>query len=353
MIQVVCGTRPEAIKLAPVVQALRRAGLPTTLIGTTQQGPLVERAFAEVGLAVDRWVTAPQGAGLAGAVSGLLAALQPVLDGRCVVVHGDTSTALAGALAGFYAQIPVAHVEAGLRSFDPSQPYPEEMHRQLIDRLATWWFAPTEGAGEQLRREGCAPGRVHVVGNTVVDAMQAALGRSRPWRSWGLDDGLVAALEGPARVVLATCHRRENHGAPMRRVIEALEALAADHEVLWMQHPNPFVPLEVRGARGVTPQSHALFVQLLARADVVLTDSGGVQEEAVALGRRALVLREVTERPEGLEAGLLTLVGTDTGRIVDAARAERRGPLRPAGVYGDGQAGERIAAVLASSVSAP
>lgn len=340
-IQVIAGTRPEILKLAPVVHALRERGADVELVVTDQQPDLVVDTLDDVGLVADRSVRAG-GVGLAGTVGALLAALGPVVGGDVVVVHGDTSTALAGAMAAFYAGLPVAHVEAGLRSGNRGRPFPEEAHRQLIDRLARWWFAPTVEAGETLVEEGCDPERVHVVGNTVVDAMQAALARGGV-----LPDAVEAALAGPSSTVLVTCHRRENHGAAMGRVAEAVERLGRDHVVIAMRHPHPATAAVAEAASlAVGPLSHGAFVRLLGAVDVVLTDSGGVQEECVALGRRAWVLREETERPEGVASGHLVLVGTAVEGIVGAVGGEAgRVGVGPC-PYGEGDSGDRIADVL-------
>jgi UDP-N-acetylglucosamine 2-epimerase len=308
-------------------------------VHTGQQTHLVDRAFAELGLRpdLDLGVIA---AGLAQTTGALLGAVGRVLEPVPVIVHGDTSSALAGALAGVYARQPVAHVEAGLRSGDPDRPFPEEQHRVVIDRLATWWFAPTASARRTLLSEGCAADRVHLVGNPVVDALYAARSRG----------GVVPVelLDRTRPVVLVTCHRRENRGAPMERVAAALRRLQPTHRIVVVAHPHPATACVAEAAEHlVGPMDHADFVALLDRADVVLTDSGGVQEEAVASGRRALVLREETERPEGIELGLLELVGTDPDRIVAAVRGERgRAAVEVGAPYGRGDAGERIAEVL-------
>jgi len=349
--QVVCGTRPEVLKLAPVVAALRRRGADVQWVSTGQQRDLVDRTFAELGITPEVSLGVAV-RGLAAGTGALLAAVGEVLTGDVVIVHGDTSSALAGALAGFYAGIPVAHVEAGLRSGDPRRPFPEEQHRVLIDRLATWWFAPTEGARDTLLGEGCDRSRVHLVGNTVVDALLAARERGGE-----LPAEVEAVLAGDRPVVVVTCHRRENHGAGMRRVAEAVRAIGRGCAVIAVRHPHPETAVVAQAATvAVGPLSHGAFVRLLDRADVVLTDSGGVQEEAVALGRKALVLREATERPEGVEVGLLELVGTDAERIVGAVRGEMaRGSGERVEVwpYGRGDAGERVAGVLSGSEAAP
>lgn len=339
MIRVLLGTRPEVLKLAPVVEALRARGADVDVVGVEQQPELVRATLAEVGLGVDRWLPMASGTlerrlgRLVEAVGADLRADRP----RVLVVHGDTTTALAGALAGFYAGVPVAHVEAGLRSGNRDRPFPEEAHRQLIDRLSTWWFAPTDEAGATLRAEGCESARVHVVGNTVVDALLAAKARG----------GEPPEVPGE-RTVLVTCHRRENHGAAMERVAEAVRRLREGGcTVIAMEHPHPATkPVAAAADVAIGPLGHGAFVRLLEAVDVVLTDSGGVQEECVALGRRAWVLREETERPEGVVSGHLVVVGTGVERIVEAALDDSTAELPVVSPYGDGRAAERIAELL-------
>jgi UDP-N-acetylglucosamine 2-epimerase (non-hydrolysing) len=271
-----------------------------------------------------------------------------------VIVEGDTTTNLAAALAAFYAGVPVAHVEAGLRSGDPQQPFPEEMHRILVDRIASVHYAPTIGARQNLLAENLLEGdRAMVVGNTVVDALLSAA------RDPAI---LTTALPADRRVLLATAHRRENFGNGIESICRAVQRLATerdDLDVVFVLHSNPAAFGPVRAALGglanvhlIEPQPYRAFVKLLARADIVLTDSGGVQEEAPYLGTPVLVTRELTERPEASEAGAAWIVGTDSNAIVDAvnrllddeqlyARMARH--ISP---YGDGRAAERIRADL-------
>ena len=344
-VTVISGTRPEVLKLAPVVQALRARGAEVRWVDTGQQGALVRETFSELGLRAEVSLGVDV-RGLSEGTASLLAGVGRVLEVSrppdVVVVHGDTSSALAGAMAAFYAGVPVAHVEAGLRSHDLAHPFPEEQHRVLIDRLSTWWFAPTAPAYEQLLAEGCAAERVHLVGNPVVDALHGARGRAVE-----LPAAVEELLAGERPTVLVTCHRRENHHR-MAAVAEALQALSETHAVVAVRHPHPATGAVAEAATvAVGPLPQAAFLRLLDRADVVLTDSGGVQEEAVALGRRALVLRETTERPEGVALGLLELVGTDPARIVAAVRAQEQAPRWTGRCpYGNGDAGARIAAIL-------
>lgn len=346
----IVGTRPEAVKMAPVAHALRGLGLPALVVTTGQHADLAPAALAEAGLAADV-ALAPVGAGrepaeMMGALVPALAARMRVARPGMVLVQGDTASALAGAMAGAYARVPVAHVEAGLRSDDRWAPWPEELHRRMIAPLAELHFAPTTAAAAALTAEGVTDG-VHVTGNTGIDALFAARARGS-----ALPD--LPAGAGP--LLLVTMHRRENLGAPLARVCAAVRTLAAGGaRIAWPLHPAPAVSRVVRAALAdvpgvalLEPLGHGAATGLMAAADLVLTDSGGVQEEAPALGRRVLVLRDVTERPEGVAAGMAELVGTDAARIVAAVGAAlARGPAAPCFCYGDGRAGARIAAIVA------
>jgi UDP-N-acetylglucosamine 2-epimerase (non-hydrolysing) len=280
------------------------------------------------------------------ALGPILAQLKPDM----VIVQGDTTTAAAAALCAFERGIPVAHVEAGLRSFDPANPWPEEMNRVLIDRVASLRFAPTRWAKENLLREGLEEG-AFVTGNTVVDALRWALRQPKE------PHPLLRSIPPSARVVLCTLHRRESFGAPLRGMLGALKRLAEirpDVLVVFFIHPNPEVRRAARGldhprVRSVPPAPYPSFLSLLRRADLVLTDSGGLQEEAPSLHKPVLVARKVTERPELLAAGGGTPVGTDPGRIIrEACRLldDRRLYAKMSSArnpFGDGRASERIA----------
>jgi UDP-N-acetylglucosamine 2-epimerase (non-hydrolysing) len=291
----------------------------------------------------------------------LLAAERP----RGVVVQGDTTTALAGALAGFHHGVPVFHVEAGLRTSTPHLPFPEEMNRRLISRLAALHFAPTEHARANLLAERVPPASITVTGNTIVDAL-AAFGR----RGAVAADALLGPRPGGRHLLLVTLHRRENHEA-VGRIARAVSRLAAraDVEVAWIRHPNTTgrtaleaLSAETSQAAGGTirvlePQPYATFVALLSRAQVVLTDSGGVQEEAPALGVPVVVLRDETDRPEAVEAGNAVIAGSDVDAIVKACtellddpgtRAKRSHVVNP---FGDGRAAARIAALVGAHYS--
>jgi UDP-N-acetylglucosamine 2-epimerase (non-hydrolysing) len=287
---------------------------------------------------------------LMGALSVVFSEVKPAL----AVVQGDTSTTLCGALAAFFARIPVAHVEAGLRTFDMNAPFPEEANRVLTGRLATLHFAATAGAAQNLVREGIASASVEVTGNTGIDAV---LSVARGLESGDLN-GFTAPLNKDRRLILVTSHRRENFGSGLQDICKAILRLAArqDVQIVWPVHPNPHVVNTVRATVGacenvhlIEPLSYVPFVDLMRQAYLIITDSGGVQEEAPSLGKPVLVLREKTERPEAVDAGTVKLVGTDQAAIVREAEVlleDNREYRRMSAVhnpYGDGQASRRIA----------
>lgn len=348
---VLIGTRPEAIKLAPVVAALRRQSLDPIVCLSGQHRDLVE--LDALGVRPEHELRVRPGA-LAARAADALAGVAAVLAAEpfdAVLVQGDTTTAFAGALAAFYAGVPVGHVEAGLRTGDLRAPWPEEGHRAAIDRLATWMFAPSARARDALLAEGVDPARVWLVGNTGIDALRLA--GARP-------------TANPGRTVLVTVHRRENLGGPLVEVCRALRQAAArwpDLRIMFPVHPNPDVhgPVHdalagVRGVDLVAPFSHAEMAAALGGCSFVVTDSGGLQEEAPYLGKPVLVVRESTERPEGVEAGTARLVGTTPSRILAGFAALLDDPATYAAMsvvhhpYGDGHAADRIAEVLADQI---
>ena len=359
----VLGTRPEAVKLAPLLRTLQAEGTARTHICVTGQhrdliGPVLD--FFSLRADFDLQVMAPQQP-LNPLVARLIDRLDPILVASVpdrVIVQGDTSTALAAALAAFHRRIPVAHVEAGLRTWRSASPWPEEYNRRSIALIADLHFAPTRGARDNLAAERLT-GEVFVTGNSGIDALEMVLARLAG------EPALAAAVEAalPPRVderseILVTAHRRESFGAPFEAICAALASLAMreDVEILFPLHPNPQLRVAAERLLGGRPRIRLLpplelacFVRLMQRARLILTDSGGVQEEAVALGKNVLVLRDATERPEGVEAGAALRVGTDPARILHAA--ERLLDSRPPGearsqLYGDGHAAERIAAGL-------
>jgi UDP-N-acetylglucosamine 2-epimerase (non-hydrolysing) len=344
----VIGTRPEAIKLAPVAIALAARGLEPSLIVTGQHPELDLHEHGLSGFAAERLhcagVRDPHAH-----VRLVAAAVEPRLGtADLLVVQGDTSSALGGAMAGFAAGVPVAHVEAGLRSHDRALPWPEEEYRTAIDAGADLLFAPTDLAAANLRAES-VPGRIVVTGNTGIDSLL----RAKPCLpEQRLHDGGLPRL-------LVTCHRRESWGAGLNQVAAALRIIAAEGTARsdLVLPPNAHVAAtlhrllgDVAEVRLHPPCSHLALLAMMRECDVMLSDSGGVQEEAPALGVPLLVLRDKTERPEALATANMLLVGTDTDRIVREVRrlladpVARAGMMRPAFPYGDGNAGERIAA---------
>jgi UDP-N-acetylglucosamine 2-epimerase len=303
---------------------------------------------------------------LTGLTSALLSGLEPVLSASRpdrVLVHGDTTTTLAAALASYYRKIPVAHVEAGLRSHDPLQPWPEEINRRLADSIADLLFAPTARAKANLVAENVDPRRVFVTGNTIVDALRVTVAEIESRRD--LRDSLdrrFAFLDPSLPLIVVTGHRRENFGPPLQSVCEAIARLAREHpvQIVYAMHRNPNVEDAVRALLGDVPNVHVIeplaylpFVYLMQRSHLILTDSGGIQEEGPCLGKPVFVARNVTERPEALEAGTVRLVGTDPARIFESIAEVLEDPAkysamaRPHSPYGDGLAAKRIAGVLA------
>lgn len=356
-VAIVFGTRPEAIKLAPIHAELKRRGRPVQVIVTAQHREMLDQMLQVFEITPDVDLNIMQeGQSLAGITCRALAGLQETfhqLRPDLVLVQGDTTTVLGGALAAFYERIPVGHVEAGLRTRDKFSPFPEEMNRRLTDVLADCYFAATRRARHNLLGEGLPADSIYVTGNTVVDALQTVL-RSDVQLPEQL--GWVDDLEG--RLLLVTAHRRENLGVPFSRICQALQEIVErypDVTVLWPLHPNPLVTRAAHelldGVERVVltdPLDYLSFVPVMARADLILTDSGGVQEEAPAVGVPVLVARETTERPEGVEAGVARLVGTETETIVaEASRlldspSEYRRMTECGCPYGDGHAAERI-----------
>jgi UDP-N-acetylglucosamine 2-epimerase (non-hydrolysing) len=350
----VVGTRPEAVKMAPVIHALRaRPWAEVRVLATAQHRQMLDQIHAFFGIApdLDLDLMRPDQT-LADLTSRMVAALDPVIAAQkpdLVMAQGDTTTVMVAALCCFYRHVPFGHVEAGLRTGDLRHPFPEEMNRLLVTRLASLHFAPTARARHNLLREGVPEAAVHVTGNTVIDALL--------WTADRVDPAPFRPAAGK-RLILVTAHRRENFGEPFAAVCGALRELAdrSDVEILYPVHPNPNVRDVAQRLLGslpnvrlVAPLDYPDMVAAMRACDLILTDSGGVQEEAPSLGKPVLVLRRTTERPEGVEAGAAQLVGTDHGRIVAvasrllddadayAAMASVQNP------YGDGRAAERIA----------
>ncbi|MCB9680612.1 MAG: UDP-N-acetylglucosamine 2-epimerase (non-hydrolyzing) [Alphaproteobacteria bacterium] len=367
VLAVVLGTRPEAIKMVPVIAGLRAHPEVVTRVVVSGQHDLSALLDA-AGVSVDAHIDAPPAGtlaeGLARATVGVEAVLaaDPV-DG--VVVHGDTTTALGAALAAHYCRVPVAHVEAGLRTHDLWSPWPEEAHRAAIDRLSDLLLAPTEGARALLLAEGADPARIVVTGNPAVDAVRATAARvaRRPLASVPGLEALPGVLDG-RRLVVWTTHRRENLGPPLRALaLAARDVLDARPDVVVAVpvHPNPRVGPVLREVLGdhpravlLPPLQHEAFVRLVLASTLVATDSGGVQEEAPSLGRRVVVLRDTTERPEGVAAGLARVAGVTRDGVRQAVLDDLERGLLPDEVvnpYGDGTAGVAIARALAAWVA--
>jgi UDP-N-acetylglucosamine 2-epimerase (non-hydrolysing) len=363
----VFGTRPEAIKMAPVVTALQEMhGLESIVCVSGQHRSMLEQVLElfdirpRYDLAL---MTANQT--LNGLASRLIFSFDDILAQERpdrVLVHGDTTTACAAALAAFHRRIPVGHVEAGLRTGDLSSPWPEEMNRRVVDAVSDLLFAPTASAKANLSAEALS-GRIIVTGNTVIDALYMAAARiDADGALRARLDAALPQLDDALPIVLVTGHRRESFGEGFASICAALDELARSGElqIVYPIHLNPNVRGPAQARIGATPNLHLIepldylaFVRLMQRAAIVLTDSGGVQEEAPALGKPVLVMRELTERPEALAAGAVRLVGTRTETIVQGVRAllaedaADRALYAPISPYGDGHAAERIAAAIA------
>jgi UDP-N-acetylglucosamine 2-epimerase (non-hydrolysing) len=364
---VVFGTRPEAIKLSPLIAALKMqtgpAALEPVVCVTAQHREMLDQVLAafQIEPQYDLDLMRPNqglpelGARLLSGLAEVFSEVKPAL----AVVQGDTATTLYGALAAFYAQVPIAHVEAGLRTFDLRAPFPEEMNRVVTGRLAALHFAATNWAAENLLREGIPAASIEVTGNTGIDAVLSV--------SAALEKGLLQPAALPVdeskRLVVVTAHRRESFGQGFRRICSAITRIAkrGDVQIVWPVHPNPNIQSTVHatfeGSRNVLliePLGYVPFVDLMRRAFLLITDSGGVQEEGPSLGKPILVLREKTERPEAVKAGTVKLVGTDADLIVheterlleDSMEYKRMSLLH--NPYGDGKASERIARRIAA-----
>jgi len=361
----VFGTRPDAVKMAPVVHALRAhpAAFAPIVAVTAQHREMLDQVLAlftitpdyDLGIMTEQQSLAEITVRTLEGLSAILPQTAPDL----VLVQGDAAPSFVGSLAAFYQRIPVGHVEAGLRTADKYQPFPEEMYRHMTTVLADLHFAPTPAARDNLKREGVPPARILVTGNTVIDALLDVAGRDLV----PADPGLRAILgRRGRRVLLLTSHRRENWGDPQQRIFHAVRDLLTqfpDLDLVYPVHPNPIVSRPAQEILGTHPRAHlfapldyAANVACMKAASVILTDSGGIQEEAPALGRPVLVLRETTERPEGVVAGTARLVGTDRTRIVTETARLLTDPRayakmsRARNPYGDGHAAGRIAGGL-------
>ena len=362
-VMTIFGTRPEAIKMAPVILELaRRSEFESIVAVTAQHREMLDQVLRLFDIKPDfdlDIMSADQT--LFDITTKALTGLDRVLtEARpdIVLVHGDTTTTFVGALAAFYHQIAVGHVEAGLRTRNKYSPFPEEMNRRLTGSIADLNFAPTSTARENLLREGVDRSKIFVTGNTVIDALHRTIRAD-----FVFDDELLRSIDyGSKKIILVTTHRRENLGEPMRHVYEALKKIVEEFptvEIIFPVHKNPKVREIVDAVLGGLAQVHLIdpldyepFANLMSRAEIILTDSGGVQEEAPALGKPVLVLRDTTERPEAVDAGTVKLIGTDRSTVYDETRrllidrAEYDRMSAAVNPYGDGRAARRIVRAL-------
>ena len=362
-VMLVFGTRPEAIKMCPLVSELKtRSDIQTVVCVTGQHRQMLDMVLQAFSVTPDYDLSVMKDRQtLFDVTAGVLRGIEPVLREEkpdVVLVHGDTSTTFAAALASFYLQIPVGHVEAGLRTYNLASPYPEEFNRQAVSIVTRFHFAPTERAKENLLREGKDPGTVYVTGNTAIDALKTTVRReyTHPELEWA----------SGSRLILITAHRRENLGEPMEHMFRAIRRVMDEHpdtKAIYPIHMNPRVR-ELAGRylggddriRIIEPLDVIDFHNFMARCHLILTDSGGIQEEAPSLGKPVLVMRDTTERPEGIAAGTLRLVGTEeetiyrefTQLLTDKAAYDSM--AHAANPYGDGHASERIADILSGAV---
>lgn len=367
-VMAIFGTRPEAIKLAPVIDELRkRDGIETRVVITAQHREMIDQVLKIFGIRpdVDLDIMRPNQT-LDDIVCRSMAGIAPVFEATrpdVVLVQGDTTSAMAMALAANHRGITVGHVEAGLRTYDKTQPFPEELNRQLIGRLADLHFAPTDTAHDNLLREGAPNDRVFMTGNTVVDALLRVLAEIRE----PSNQALSPINFDNKKVILVTAHRRESFGAPLQNIAAAVRQIAAENddvEIVLPVHPNPRVSEVIRPAlenvprvRLVGPLDYPDLIWVLSRCYFAMTDSGGIQEEAPTFKKPVLVMRDKTERPEGIEAGVAKIVGTTIYRLVgaatdlltdDAVYSSMRAKKNP---YGDGRAAVRIVDCLLTSLS--
>jgi UDP-N-acetylglucosamine 2-epimerase (non-hydrolysing) len=358
----VFGTRPEAIKMAPVVNALAAcpAEFDSVVCVTAQHREMLDQVLDLFQIKPDHDLNLMKpNQDLFQITTNVLMGMKEVLDTEqpdIVLVHGDTTTTMATSLAAFYKQIPIGHVEAGLRTWDKFYPFPEEINRVVTDSIATLYFAPTEGSKENLLKTGAKPQQIFLTGNTVIDALFYTL--HKPNRN----GHLPITLDADKRLILVTVHRRENFGEPMAEICRALKELVESHpdvEMVIPVHPNPNVRGVVQKTLGGTGRIHLIdpldyepFCRLMEKANIILTDSGGIQEEAPSLSKPVLVLRDETERPEAVHMGTVKLIGphyerilSEANRLLDDEQAYQS-MAKAANPYGDGKASERILQAL-------
>ena len=351
---IIFGTRPEAIKLIPLIRQLKKSeAIELFLCSSGQHREMLDGVLEEHGIRPDfDLALMKDGQSLSSLCSAMIGALEGVIKELCpelVIVHGDTTTSLCGALAAFFGGVSVAHIEAGLRSFDIRSPFPEEFNRRTISSLASFHFAPTEAARQNLLSEGVSKERIFVVGNTATD-MLADTQETELQLSFPLPQ---------SRFALVTIHRREHSESELYGILSALRELSAEISLILPMHKSPRVREPIKAALSgcesiilCEPLALREFHFLMRRAYMILTDSGGIQEEATCIGKPTLVLRNVTERPEGIDTGALRLVGTERESILRTARellydkAVYSRMARPSNIYGDGRVGERICELL-------
>jgi UDP-N-acetylglucosamine 2-epimerase (non-hydrolysing) len=365
-IAVVFGTRPETIKMAPIVLECRRANHQHIVIVTAQHRQMLDQELGVFNIVPEYDLNIMRhNQDLTHVTTAVLTEIQPVLKKErpdVLLVQGDTTTTFAAALAAYYERIPVGHVEAGLRTWNKFNPYPEEINRQLTTRLTDFHFAPTDWGRKNLLAEGVDPSKIFVTGNTVIDALLTIVDPS-----YRFTEPTLSAIDFKARrVILLTAHRRENFGSPMEETFRACRELVEanpDTELVYPVHPNPNVRASAQRILAGVPRIHLIepleykpFVQLMARTTLIMSDSGGVQEEAPTLGKPVLVLRTTTERPEAIDAGTAKLVGTDREVIIREAqrllsdKAAYDEMATKANPYGDGKSAPRIIEILKKSV---
>lgn len=362
-ILIVFGTRPEAIKLAPVIrEAKKRPWARPVVCATAQHREMLDQMLRvfDIKPDIDLGIMA-RGQSLHSLTSRILTRMKKIMEETAphlVVAQGDTTTTFAASLAAFYEKIPVAHVEAGLRTGKKREPFPEEINRKLVDSLADFHFAATEENRRNLTQEGADPKRIFVVGNTVVDALKFIRRENRKRK----DFPGMPRIDWRKKIVVVTAHRRESFGEPLRNICEALRRISEsneDVEIIYPVHLNPNILRPVRKILGrgrrihlARPMDYTVFVELLRRADLILTDSGGIQEEAPTLRKPVVLMREVTERPEGVAAGFVKVAGTSVNSIVAASlelladasiRARLRNIPNP---YGDGRSAQKILSII-------
>lgn len=358
-IMLVFGTRPEAIKMCPLVNELKsRDNVETKVCVTGQHRQMLDQVLKIFGVIPDYDLSIMKdNQTLFDITTGILEGIKPVLEHEnpdMVLVHGDTSTSFVTALASFYLRIPVGHVEAGLRTYNIYSPYPEEFNREAVGSLAEYHFAPTECARENLLREGKNPEKIYVTGNTAIDALKTTV--KEDYRNENLE------WSQGSRLILITAHRRENLGAPMHNMFRAIRRILDEHDdikAIYPIHMNPAVRMAAKEELGgceniriIEPLDVFDFHNFMAKSYLILTDSGGIQEEAPSLGKPVLVMRDTTERPEGIKAGTLKLVGTDEKiiysefkRLVEDESAYNK-MAHAANPYGDGTASKQIADII-------